>query len=274
VSDEARADPVVDVAPLGLNAAMKRARELDVALAAALAGGEVSRRYFGSGVAVEQKSDHSPVTAADREAEQRIVEVISAAFPAHGFLGEEFGERGAGDIRWIVDPIDGTRNFIRGLPFFAVLLALEEEGEITLGVVHEPVSGDVYWASKGEGAHGPAGRLAVSDVDSLADGTIAFGTLGTWRKGDRWSALERLVGASRRQRGYGDYLSYLFVARGFCEAMIEPELKPWDMAPFKILVEEAGGRLSDLSGKATVYGGSCLVSNGRLHEALLASLKG
>jgi histidinol-phosphatase len=251
-----------------------RRRHLEVALAAARAGGEVSRRYFQSGVEVERKSDRSPVTVADRESEQRIVAVLRQAFPGYGVLGEEFGERAGAGARWIVDPIDGTKSFVRGIPYFAVLIGLEEEGEITVGVVHEPISGDTYHASRGEGAFGPRGRLRVSDIATLGEGMIVFGGLQAWRKAARWDALERLVAASGRQRGYGDYLGHVFVAAGLGEAMVELELKPWDMAPLKILVEEAGGRLTDLQGRATIHGGSCVTSNGRVHAEVLELIGG
>lgn len=250
-----------------------RDRQLEVAIAAARAGGEISRRYFGTGLNVERKSDRSPVTVADRESEDRIAEVLRQSFPDYGILGEEFGEREGAGARWIIDPIDGTKSFVRANPYYAVLIALEEEGEITLGVVHEPISGEVYHASKGNGAFGPNGRLRVSDIDDLRAGMIVFGGLNPWRVAGKWDVLERLVAASGRQRGYGDYFGHLFVARGQAEAMVELSLKPWDMAALKILIEEAGGRLTDLEGRATIYGGSCLASNGRVHDEVLALIR-
>lgn len=250
-----------------------RRRQLEVAITAARAGGEVSRSYFGRGVAVERKSDHSPVTVADRESEACIIQVLRAAFPDYGVLGEESGEDGGRGARWIIDPIDGTKSFVRGSPFFAALIALEEEGEITVGVVHEPISGDLYYASKNEGAFGPQGRLSVSTIERLRGGMMLFGGLQGWRTRGKWEALERLVGASGRQRAYGDYLSHLFVARGLGEAMVELSLQPWDMAAMKILVEEAGGRLTDVLGRPTIYGGSCVTSNGRVHDEVLALLE-
>src|SRR5207244_1353411 len=127
------------------------------------------RRYFATGVAVDRKSDDSPVTIADREAEQRIVEVLTKEFPTYGVLGEEFGERLGAEARWIVDPIDGTKSFVRNIPYFATLIGLEQGGEITLGVVHEPISGELLYANKGEGAFGPNGRLRVSACPSLKE---------------------------------------------------------------------------------------------------------
>jgi histidinol-phosphatase len=246
-----------------------RRRQLQIAIAAARAAGEVSRRYFRSNLDVEHKSDLSPVTIADRESEQRIVEILEAEFPDYGVLGEEFGEREGAGARWIIDPIDGTKSYVRGNPYFAALIALEEEGEITVGVVHEPISGNLYYASKGDGAFGPDGRLRVSDIDDLGRGMLLVGGLDAWRTSGRWQTLEQLVAVSGRQRGYGDYLGHVFVAAGLGETMIEPALQPWDMAALKILLEEAGGRLTDLHGRATIYGGSCVTSNGKVHQQVL-----
>lgn len=251
-----------------------RRRQLEAAIAAAKAGGEVSRRYFRTGFTVERKSDRSPVTIADREAEHRIVASLCTAFPDYGVLGEEHGERAGTGARWIVDPIDGTKSYVRGNPFFATLIGLEEEGEITVGVIHEPISGDTYYASKGQGAFGPEGRLSVSDIDTLRGGMVLVGGLNTWRLAGSWDALERLTAASGRQRAYGDYLGHLFVGRGLAEAAVDLSLKPWDMAPAKILLEEAGGRLTDLNGTPTIYGGSCVTSNGRVHDEVLALVRG
>ncbi len=232
------------------------------------------RRYFETGVRVDRKSDLSPVTVADREAEERIVEVLAEAFPGYGFFGEESGERPGAEARWIVDPLDGTKSFVRNIPYFATLIGLEERGEITLGVVHEPISGELFWAAKGRGAHGPRGPLHVSTRADLAEGMVLFGGINAWRKAGRWDAFERLVAAAGRQRGYGDYLGHVFVARGQAEAMVELDLKPWDMAPLKILVEEAGGRFSDLDGQATIYNGAGVCTNGLVHDQVLRLIAG
>ena len=244
---------------------------LEVAVAAARAAGEVALRYFRSELAVETKPDRSPVTIADRECEQRIVDVLRQAFPDYGVYGEEFGEeKGLGRKRWIVDPIDGTKSFVRGIPFFATLIALEEDGEVTLGVVHAPATGELLYATRGGGAFDETGRkLAVSGVDRLSAAMVSFGGLKIFRREGRWSALERLVEATARQRGYGDYLGSTSVIRGWSEAMLEMDVKPWDLAPLKILVEEAGGRLTDFSGRATIYGGSAVVTNGRIHDQVM-----
>ncbi|GIW39970.1 MAG: histidinol phosphate phosphatase [Candidatus Binatia bacterium] len=253
---------------------MRLDRELAAARRAVAEAGNILRKYFGEPLAVERKADASPVTAADREAEATIVRILEAEFPSYGVLGEEFGSRGNDRVRWIVDPLDGTKSFVRGLPFFATLLALEREGEVVLGVVHEAVSGETYYAVRGEGAYGPRGRLAVSRRSRIEESMLVFGGLQAWQKAGRWDALGRLVARSVRQRAYGDYLGHLCVARGQAEAMLELDLKPWDMAAVKILVEEAGGRFTDLDGHPTIYGSGGVSSNGLVHDEVLRLLRG
>ena len=244
-------------------------RRIEVAIAAAKAAGEVALRYFRTGLTVEYKGDRSPVTRADRECEQRIVEVLHAAFPDYGVVGEEFGERPGARARWIIDPIDGTKNFIRGIPYFATLIGLEEDGEVTAGVIYAPATDDLLYAQKGQGAFDRTGRLRVSPIASLRQGMIVFGGLDIFREAGRWDAFERLVRASGRQRGFGDYFGHTFVARGQAEAMVELDLKPWDLAAIKILIEEAGGRFTDFTGVATIYGGTAIASNGAVHDEIL-----
>jgi histidinol-phosphatase len=243
-------------------------RRLEAAIAAARAAGEVALRHFRTDMAVERKADASPVTVADREAEARAVAVLHAAFPEYGVLGEEYGEQGAQARRWIVDPIDGTRSFIRGIPFFATLIALEEDGEITTGVIYAPALDDLLYAQKGQGAFDRAGRLRVSSADSLRRSMLVFGGVSALRRRGYWPAYERLIDAAGRTRAYGDYFGYTFVARGQAEAMIDIDLKPWDLAAIKIVVEEAGGRFTDFSGQPTVFGGSAIASNGLVHDAI------
>jgi histidinol-phosphatase len=249
-------------------------RRLEAAIAAAHAAGDVARRYFRSALRVEYKGDRSPVTQADRECEQRIVEVLRAAFPDYGFVGEELGEHGGttgtrGGPRWIIDPIDGTKNFIRGIPYFATLIGLEEDGEVTTGVIYAPAVDDLLYAHQGDGAFDRDGPLRVSNIRSLRDGLLVFGGIDIFRHAGRWSAFEHLVRASGRQRGFGDYFGHTFVARGQAEAMVELDLKPWDLAAIKILIEEAGGRFTDFSGQATIYGSTAIASNGWVHDEIL-----
>ncbi|MEO8601419.1 MAG: inositol monophosphatase family protein [bacterium] len=254
-------------------------RRLEVAIAAAQAAGAVALRHFRTDLQVERKADFSPVTIADREAEQRAVAVLREAFPEHGFLGEEYGAQGGGAAggggpKWIIDPIDGTKSFIRGIPFFATLVALEEDGEITTGAVYAPALDDLLYAQKGQGAFDGQGRLHVSGIDSVRRSMLVFGGAGVLRSRGYWPAYERLVDASGRQRGYGDYFGYTFIARGQAEAMIDVDLKPWDLAALKIIIEEAGGRFTDFSGASTAYGGSAIASNGLVHDEIRQLIDG
>jgi len=250
-------------------------RHLQAAVAAARAAGEIAMRHFRTDLAVETKPDHSPVTEADRACERRIVEILLSEFPDYGLCGEEQGEQpGKTARRWIIDPIDGTKSFVRGIPFFATLIGLEQDGEIVLGVVHAPAMGELLFATKGGGAYDERGkRLEVSRIDRLSAAMVSFGGLEIFRRAGRWASFERLVDSTARQRGYGDYLGSTAVIRGWSEAMLELDVKPWDLAPLKILVEEAGGRMTDFTGRATIYGGSAVVTNGRIHDEVLEILK-
>ena len=247
---------------------------LDAVTEAARAAGEIALKYYRSGFDVTIKPDLTPVTQADREAEQVIVEILRRAFPDHGFLGEEFGERGSRERRFIIDPIDGTKNFVRRIPVWATLIALEEAGEITVGVVHNPVTGELYTARRGGGAFLNGERIRVSDVAEIGEAHLIHAGLGLLRRAGYWDGFVRLVDATDRQRGFGDYLGYALVAEGKAEMYVEVDLKPWDLAPCKIVVEEAGGRFTDLAGTPTIYSGNALATNGRLHDAALAPLAG
>jgi histidinol-phosphatase len=251
---------------------------LDKALAAAVeaarAAGTIAMKYYTGGFDVMLKPDDTPVTQADREAEQAIVSALERAFPAWGVLGEEFGAKGAKDVRWIIDPIDGTKNFVRHIPVWATLLALEAHGEIVAGVIHNPATGEMYAARKGGGTRLNGQPVRVSDTTDLWSATLLHAGLRLYRKASVWDGLVRLVDATERQRGFGDYLGYALVAEGKAEIYVEVDLKPWDLAPCKIIVEEAGGRFTDLTGKPTIYSGSALATNARLHDAALALLAG
>ena len=246
---------------------------LEAAVEAARAAGRVALKYYRGGFEVTIKPDDTPVTEADREAERVIVEILGRAFPEHGVLGEEFGGAGSRESRWIIDPIDGTKNFVRRVPLWATLIALEEHGEITVGVVHNPVTGDLYTARRGAGAFLNGERLQVSGEASLARAFLLHAGLGTVRQAGRCEEFVRLVDATERQRGFGDYAGYGLVAEGKAEIYAELDLKPWDLAPCKLLVEEAGGRFTDWEGKPTIYSGTALATNGRLHDAALALLR-
>jgi histidinol-phosphatase len=248
-------------------------RVLEGAVEAARAAGEVALRYYRAGFEVTLKPDQTPVTAADREAERVIEQILTKITPNYGFLGEEFGTRGPQDRRWIVDPIDGTRNFVRRIPFWATLIALEEQGEVTVGVIHNPVTGDLYSARKGGGARLNGVPIHVSTTSALKEGHLLHAGLDIMRTGGHWDGFLRLVDGTARQRGFGDYYGYALVAEGKAELYLEMDLKPWDLAACKVVVEEAGGRFTDFAGQPSIYTGSSLVSNGRVHDAALALLR-
>jgi histidinol-phosphatase len=248
--------------------------ELDRALAAAVeaarAAGEIALKYYRTGFDVTIKADATPVTQADRGAEQAIREVLGRAVPGVGFLGEELGAVGDQQRRWIIDPIDGTKNFIRRVPVWATLIGLEEHGEVTAGVIHNPVTGELLSARRGGGAWSSGERIAVSPIADLGHATLLHAGLRLLREAGHWDGLVRLVDATERQRGFGDYLGYTMVAEGKAEIYLETDLKAWDLAPCKVIVEEAGGRFTDFSGAATIHSGSAFATNGRLHDAALA----
>ena len=242
------------------------------AVEAARAAGEIALRYYRGGFEVTIKPDQTPVTQADREAEQAITAILGRAFPDCGVLGEEFGQQGPTDRRWIIDPIDGTQNFVRRIPLWAVLIALEEGGEITTGVVLNPVSGEIHTARRGEGAFAGDRRLRVSDIGRLRDALVLHSGLRLVRQTAHWDGLVRLVDASARTRGFGDYYGYCLVGGGHAEIYAELDLKVWDWAPMKVLVEEAGGRVTDFAGRPPGQDGTILASNGWLHDEAVALL--
>jgi len=248
--------------------------ELDRALAAAVeaarAAGEVALKYYRTGFDVTLKADATPVTQADQGAEQAIREVLGRAFPAHGFLGEEFGAVGDQQHRWIIDPIDGTKNFVRHVPIWATLIGFEDAGEITVGVIHNPVTGDLLAARRGGGAWLNGERVRASTLGGLRESTLLHAGLKLLKDAGHWDGFVRLVDATDRQRGFGDYLGYAMVAEGKAEIYVETDLKPWDLAPCKIVVEEAGGRFTDFTGTPTIYTGDAFATNGVLHDAALA----
>lgn len=252
--------------------------ELDAALAvavdAARAAGEVVLRHYRDGFEVMVKPDRTPVTEADRQAEEVIVERLLRAFPDHGVLGEEHGPQGPRGRCWIIDPIDGTKNFVRHIPVWATLIALEDAGEVVVGVVYNPATGDLYSARRGGGAWRDGQPLRASSIAALGEAQFLHSGLGLVRATGYWDGFVRLIDATERQRGFGDYLGYALVAEGKAEIYAEVDLKPWDLAPCKLLVEEAGGRFTDLEGRSTIYTGTALASNARLHDAALAALHG
>jgi histidinol-phosphatase len=258
--------------PLELDRALATARRaVEAASAAAL-------RHFRRGVRVEVKPDRTPVTAADRDAEAAIVAVIRAAHPGHAILGEESGAHlGDAANRWIVDPIDGTRGFTRGGSFWGPLVALEHEGDVVVGAMAMPALGETLWAARGRGAWmeregaDPA-RLEISRISDWAEASLSFGEFRGVFSPEREQAILELARTAAQARCYGDLAGAAMVLTGRAEAWIEDGVKIWDIAPLKVLAEEAGGRFTDLAGRSTVSSGNCLLSNGLVHEHVLRVL--
>jgi len=223
-------------------------------------------RFRATDLQVETKSDLSPVTDADRAVERMVRERVARDRPGEGVLGEEEGDDG-GAVRWIVDPIDGTKNFSRGIPVWATLVALEREGRIVCGVASAPALGHRWWAARGEGAWRDGERLEVSRIASLEEATVSCSRSGL---GD--PKLLDLVRRAWHGQQYGDFWAHMLVAEGAVEVSVEHELSPWDNAALQVIVEEAGGRFSDLRGEARIDGGSGVSTNGLLHDEVIALL--
>jgi histidinol-phosphatase len=246
----------------------------ETAVDAARLAGRLAQRYFEADLTVEWKLDQSPVTVADREAETLLRNTLLGSFPDDGFLGEEHGEKpGASGFRWIIDPIDGTRNFVRGIPIWATLVALEYRGEPIVGVVFAPALGNLYRALRGDGAYRDDRPIHVSDVSDLGQAIVFYSSLSWFIKAGRQEAFLQLALRTQRQRGFGDFYGFVLVAQGSGELMIEHGVHVWDVAGMRVLVEEAGGRYSDWDGHPDINRPDVIVSNGRLHDAALAILR-
>jgi histidinol-phosphatase len=250
-------------------------RWLEVAQAACDEADELARTHFRRDLQIETKPDRSFVTQADTAIERRIRERLTDAFPEHGLVGEEYGTRDAGaSVRWYIDPIDGTHNFIRGIPLFGTLLAVERDGELQAAVMSAPALDERWWAHRGGGAwardRGVAEprRIQVSGVTSLGDTQILYGSGRDIVESGRAPGFEALLRDVWRERGLGDFWGYALIAEGAAEAMIEVELSPWDAAAPALIVEEAGGRATDLDGRRAIDSGTFLTSNGRLHDTI------
>jgi len=243
----------------------------DLALALALAdrADAVTVPLFRSrDLAVETKPDLTPVTEADRGCERALRAAIADARPGDAVLGEEYGSTGTSAREWVLDPIDGTKNFVRGAPVWATLIALRENGVVTTGVVSAPALGRRWWASRGGGAFGDGVPLSVSRVADLGDAFLSYSSLGGW--GGRLDALAERVW---RTRAFGDFWSYMLVAEGACDVAAEPEVSLWDLAALQVIVEEAGGRFTTLDGEPRPDGGSAVATNGLLHDEVLNLLR-
>jgi histidinol-phosphatase len=249
------------------------AREHAFAMELADRASEIALGVFRGDVEVAIKADLTPVTQADTQIEAMVRSRIADVFPQDRVLGEEEGGDAAGDGRvWIVDPIDGTANFARGIPIWATLIALQVDGVQVLGVVNAPAIGERYRAVRGEGARCNDEPIGVSVIGDLASSQLLFAGAGPWIRSPRNErALATLAGA-KRTRGFGDFWGHVLVARGSAEAMLEPDLALWDYAALVPIVEEAGGRMTTLDGQPLRHGGSVLTTNGVMHDELVQRL--
>ncbi|CAN5760922.1 inositol monophosphatase family protein [soil metagenome] len=246
----------------------------DIAVDLAHDAGEVTLTHFGSRVADESKVDGSPVTLADREAETLLRRRILEIFPDHGILGEEFGEEiGSAPVRWILDPIDGTRSFMRGVPLYGVLIGIEVEGEPVVGVAHFPALGETVSAARGQGCRWNDGAAAVNDVRDLGRAVALTSDSEMTRTSPLCPGWLDLLSEVDYLRSWGDAYGHVLVATGRAEIMVDSVLSPWDAAPLLTILTEAGGRFTDLEGGTGIHGGSGLSTNGHLHEEVLALIR-
>jgi histidinol-phosphatase len=251
--------------------------ELRAALDAADAAGRIIGSLYQRNVRVQRKADRSPVTEADVKAEEAIRRVLADRFPSHGFYGEESGQhRVDADAVWLVDPLDGTKSFIRDCPFFSTQIALLRGGRLVLGVSSAPVFGELAWAEEGVGAYLNGQAIRVSDTSELSDAIVSTGNLNTLAgSGAPWGRFGGLITRVSRIRGYGDFVHYHLLARGSLDVVIESDVNILDIAALAVIVREAGGMFTDLEGAPVGLGTrSVLATNGRLHQPVLAALQG
>ncbi|HMP40724.1 MAG TPA: histidinol-phosphatase [Roseiflexaceae bacterium] len=237
--------------------------------------GKLTLRYFQTGVAADYKSDESPVTIADRESERLMRQLIEQHYPQHSILGEEEGETRPGAAhRWILDPIDGTKAFVRGVPLYGVLVGLERDGEPVVGAVNIPAIGDFLTAAKGQGCQWNGRPARVSPVSRLSEALVLCTEVSGMRIAGREAAYERLVAASGQQRGWSDCYGYVLVATGRAEVMLDPIMNAWDCAALAPVVTEAGGTFTDWTGVPGIHAGEAVATNGLLRDAVLRTLAG
>lgn len=248
--------------------------ELQAALEAAQAAAEVIRGYYQRNLQVRTKADQTPVTEADVRAEETIRAVLGKRFPGYGFYGEETGQHDLGaESVWLVDPIDGTKSFVRECPFFSTQIALLRGGRLVLGVSSAPAYGELAWAEAGAGAYLNQQPIRVSGTNELAASIVSTGNLKTLAGSAQWQKLGGLIGRVSRIRGYGDFVHYHLLARGAIDVVIESDVNILDIAALTVIVREAGGTFTDLGGgEITLSTTSVLASNGRLHEAVRTAL--
>jgi histidinol-phosphatase len=229
-------------------------------------------RFRAADLRLDTKPDTTPVSDADLAAEEAMRERVRNARPGEGVIGEEAGDDGGGDVRWVVDPIDGTKNFVRGVPVWATLIALEREGEPVVAVVSAPALGNRWWATRGGGAFRDGETIRVSHIVRLEEASISVTNPASMSRaglGREYMALSHHAWASR---GFSDFWQHMLIAEGGVDVALEPVMFLWDYLPVQLIVEEAGGRCTDFKGETPYHGGSFLATNGVLHDAVLAAL--
>lgn len=253
--------------------------DLPLALRLADQADEITMTWYRSpGLQVQTKADRSPVTDADRDTEALLRSELTRERPEDAVTGEEFGATGHARRRWVLDPVDGTKNYVRGVPVWATLIALLEDDVPVVGVVSAPALDRRWWASAGQGAwtmvgRGDVTRCQVSDVDDIGQASLSYSSLSGWEERGLLDGFLDLNRAVWRTRAFGDFWSHLLVAEGAVDIACEPEVSLWDLAALSVIVTEAGGRFTDLSGRPGPHGGSALTTNGHLHEAALEFLR-
>lgn len=247
---------------------------LDTALNASWRAGRITLAYYQSQLHVDFKGDGSPVTQADVRAEQEIRSILNQHFPEDAIVGEEGGaqKKSAATGTWYIDPIDGTKSFICGVPFYAVLLAYEIAGEVVLGVINLPALNEMIWATKGNGCFWNGRRAQVSSVNHLRDARLMLTDYRQMEKDCPPVGLQQLCAETKLQRTWGDAYGHVLVATGRAEIMIDPRMAVWDCGPLLPIIQEAGGRFTDWQGNATIHGANAFSTNGLLHEAVQAKL--
>jgi histidinol-phosphatase len=247
---------------------------LDVAIRTAFEAGRRTLASFRTGVDAEYKDDDSPVTAADRAAEELIRDRLHAAFPDDGIRGEEYGEeRSRSGRSWWVDPIDGTKSFLRGVPLYAVLIALEVEGRVDVGAAYFPALDEMVYAARGQGAFLDGRRIQVASTETLERAFVSCTDPGSFARHGREGAWRRLQAASYAAVGWGDAYGHALVASGRLELMLDPVMHPWDCGPFAIILSEAGGYFGDWSGNETIHGGEAISTTRTLLPEVLRRIE-
>lgn len=253
-----------------MNSSPNYADFLNFALDAAWQAGRVTLGHFQTGVAVRRKADNTPLTIADQQAEQKLRQLIEQHWPEHNIIGEEYGRTNHNSpYTWVCDPIDGTKSFMCGVPLYANLLALLHEDEPIVGVINLPALNEMVYAVKGGGCFWNGRPAHVSDTQKLADAVVLRSELENQAKYGRQDAWQKLVDASYVQRTWGDAYGYSLVATGRADVMVDPMMALWDIAPLKVILEEAGGTLTDWQGEATIHHAEAIATNGHLLTAVL-----